>query len=322
MERPDPPQWLLHDAGLAVLPGQIRPREGRAWLVRWQETRGILRQLPAAAPGARAGQLTDDLAWLHAFLGRLAGLGFPSPRPLPCFGGRSWTMTGPTLWEAVSFLPGRAVSSAGQPPMEDIGALLARYHAVARRIDMASQRPAALPLTDVPAVLLSRQLDAAHIGADQAALIRRQAELLARDLDSTGHRARQRAVIHGDFTNDNVLADGTPPRAAGVIDFALAHLETPLADIGYGLWRSGLPYPHVGRLDLSRVSRFLRGYARAAPLPADDARVIAVYMRGRGLQMIAKRVRAGRAERGMLAQVQWLTANAGDISDALAAAVT
>ena len=45
-------------------------------------------------------------------------------------------------------------------------------------------------------------------------------------------------------------------------------------------------------------------------------------MRGRGLQMIAKRVRAGRAETGMLAQVQWLTANAGDISDALAAAVT
>jgi hypothetical protein len=37
--------------------------------------------------------------------------------------------------------------------------------------------------------------------------------------------------------------------------------------------------------------------------------------------MIAKRVRAGRAETGMLAQVQWLTANEDDISDALTAAV-
>jgi hypothetical protein len=127
-----------------VLPGQIRQREGRAWLVRWQGARGILRQLPAAAPGALAGQAAADLAWLHAFL---------------------------------------------------------------------------------------------------------------------------------------------------------------------------------SRLDLSRVSRFLRGYAGVARVPADDARVIAVYMRGRGLQMIAKRVRAGRAETGMLAQVQWLTANEDDISDALTAAV-
>jgi hypothetical protein len=126
-----------------VLPGQIRPREGRAWLVRWQGARGILRQLPAAVPGALAGQAAADLAWLHAFL---------------------------------------------------------------------------------------------------------------------------------------------------------------------------------SRLDLSRVSRFLRGYAGVARVPADDARVIAVYMRGRGLQMIAKRVRAGRAETGMLAQVQWLTANEDDISDALTAA--
>ncbi len=322
MERPDPPGWLLHDAGLALLPGQICPREGRAWLVRWQGTRGILRQLPAAAPGAPAGQLTAGVAWLHAFLGRLAGLGFPSPRPLPCFGGRSWTMTGSTLWEAVSFLPGRAVGWAGQPPMEDIGALLARYHAAVRRIGMTGQRPAALPLADVPGILLSRQLDAAHVGAERAALIRRQAELLAGDLDDTGHRARERAVIHGDFTNDNVLARGSPPQAAGVIDFALAHLETRLADIGYGLWRSGRPYEEAGYLDLSRVSRFLHGYARIAPVPADDARAIAVYMRGRGLQMIAKRVRAGRAETGMLAQVQWLTAHAGDINDALAAAVT
>jgi Ser/Thr protein kinase RdoA (MazF antagonist) len=321
VEYADPPGWLLNDAGLAVMPEEIHPREGRAWLVRWQGTRGILRQLPAAVPSAPAGQLTADLAWLHAFLARLAGLGFPSPRPLPCFGGRSWTMTGRTLWEAVSFLPGHAISWAGQPPMEDIGALLARYHAAARRIGVTSQRPAALPLADVPGILLSRQFDATRISPDQAALIRRQAGLLARDLDATGHRARERAVVHGDFTNDNVLADGTPPRPAGVIDFAGAHLETPLADIGYGLWRSGRPYPAAGHLDLSRAARFLRGYARIAPVPADDARVIAVYMRGRGLQMIAKRVRAGRAETGMLAQLQWLTVNEADIRDTLAAAV-
>jgi hypothetical protein len=130
--RADPPFWLLREAGVEVLPGQIRPREGRAWLVRWQGARGILRQLPAAAPVVPAARLAADVTWLHDFLGRLAGLGFPAPRPLPCFGDRSWTMAGRVLWEVVSFLPGRSVGWAEQPPMEDIGALLARYHATAR----------------------------------------------------------------------------------------------------------------------------------------------------------------------------------------------
>jgi len=37
--------------------------------------------------------------------------------------------------------------------------------------------------------------------------------------------------------------------------------------------------------------------------------------------MIAKRVQAGRDETGMLAQVQWLSANAGPVGDAFAAAI-
>jgi Ser/Thr protein kinase RdoA (MazF antagonist) len=102
---------------------------------------------------------------------------------------------------------------------------------------------------------------------------------LARDLHDTGHLARDRLVIHGDFTNDNVIADGTPPAASAVIDFALAHAEPPLADIGYGLWRSGRPHELAGRLDLSRVRRFLRGYASVLPISPDDASVIPLYIR-------------------------------------------
>jgi hypothetical protein len=45
-----------------------------------------------------------------------------------------------------------------------------------------------------------------------------------------------------------------------------------------------------------------------------------VYLRGRGLQMIAKRVRAGRPETGMLAQVAWLSAHKAAVAEALAAA--
>jgi Ser/Thr protein kinase RdoA (MazF antagonist) len=313
-----PSAAILREAGLAVLPGEIRPREGRAWRVDWRGTQGVLRQVSAPAPGPLVGQVT----WRHAFLARLAGLGFPAPRPLPCFDGTSWA-TGPgAVWEVVSFVPGQVVGWAAEPPLEEIGALLARYHAAARQVAVTGQCPGALPLADVPAVLLSPQLEAAHVGPDRAAAIRRQAERLAGDLSGIGHLAGERVVIHGDFTNHNVIAAGTPSRAAGVIDFALAHAETPLADIGYGLWRSGRPRQDADHLDLSRIRRFVAGYASTARLSADEARAITVYLGGRGLQMIAKRVRAGRAETGMLAQVQWISAHAGAVGDALASAAS
>jgi homoserine kinase type II len=312
-----PPARFLHAAGLVILPGEIQPREGRAWLVGWQATRGVLRRLPA--PAVTAASLVEDVAWLHGFLARLGGLGFPSPRPLPCFDGQSWTMTDGTLWEVVSFLPGHAVCWAAVPPMEEIGGLLGRYHAAARQIPVTSQRPGALPLADVPAVLLSPSL--AVVPPGRQAIIRQLAAQLARDLDDAGHLIPQHVVIHGDFTTDNVIADGTPPRATAVIDFANAHAETPLADLGYGLWRSGRPHEQADRLDFSRARRFLRGYASIVRISPDQASVIPVYLRGRGLQMIAKRVRAGRNETGMLAQVQWLSVNADAVADALAAAV-
>jgi Ser/Thr protein kinase RdoA (MazF antagonist) len=308
------PGGIVRDANLTVLPGEFRPRQGRAWLVDWNGTRGVLRQLPP--PG-----LASDARWLHAFLARLAETEFPAPRPLPAFSGRSWTMEAGQVWELVSFLPGLIVGWAAEPSMEEVGALLGRYHAAVRRIDVASQRPSALPLADVPEILLSRQLETARVRRDEAGVIRDLAEQLAREVRETTALTAGHVVIHGDFTNHNVLATGTPPRPSGVIDFALAHLETSLADIGYGLWRSSRPYQEADYLDLSRVRRFLRGYASIARISSDQARVIRVYLMGRGLQMIAKRVRAGRAETGMLTQVRWLSENASAVGDALAASV-
>jgi Ser/Thr protein kinase RdoA (MazF antagonist) len=309
------PGGFLHDAGLVVLPGDVRPREGRAWLVAWRGTRGVLRTI--SMPRDSAALVTADMQWLHDYLARLAGAGFPSPRPLPCLRGRSWTADGDSIWEVVSYLPGHAVGWADAPSMEEVGALLGRYHAVAAQITMPSQRPSALPLAEVPAILTSDHLDL--VPAERAAAIRRLADQLARDLDAASHQPADRLVIHGDFTNDNVIADGTPPAATGVIDFALAHVEDRVADIGYGLWRSGRPHEHADQLDLERVRRFVRGYATTARLPPDRAGIIPLYLRGRGLQMIAKRVRAGQNETGMLAQVQWLTVNAQAIADAVAA---
>jgi Ser/Thr protein kinase RdoA (MazF antagonist) len=320
VEVDQPPDRILAEYGLTVLPGEVRPREGRAWLVGWQGTRGVLRrqQLPQQAG---SGTAIASVTWLHGFLARLAGLGFPSPQPLPSFGGRSWAADGDELWEIVSYLPGRTVGWAAEPPLAEVGSLLGRYHAAARQAGAGDQRPGALPLAAVPGLLLSGKLEAAGVPEGQAAAIRELARQLASDLPGGIALTSDRVVIHGDFTAHNVVADGTPPVASGVIDFALAHVDTPLADIGYGLWRSGRPRQDADRLDLSRVRQFLRGYASMAPITADQARVIPVYLGGRGLQMIAKRIRAGRPETGMLAEVQWISANRSVLADALTSAV-
>jgi Ser/Thr protein kinase RdoA (MazF antagonist) len=314
------PPSVLKDAGIRLTPMGIRPREGTIYTADWSGIQAILRSLPRSAGMSAAGH-AESVEWLHAHLTRLNSLGFPAPLPLPAFDGKSWMSHAATLWELVSFLPGKAVGWSAEPTMERIGEFLGRYHVVAGQIDVTTQRPGALPLSEVPRVLLETDFGRLRIQRDHAGQIRRLAEQLARDLSHNDALTCNRLVIHGDFTNDNVLASGVPPRPTGVIDFALAHLETPLADVGYALWRSGRPDEYAGRLDLARARRYMRGYASTVPVSAAQAHAIPIYLMGRGLQMIAKRVRTDRPEIGMLKEVQWLSANGPVIGDALEAAL-
>ena len=68
-----------------------RARSQPAWARGTRVSRPRDARRAAADARAAAGPLVDDVIWRHAFLARLAGLGFPAPRPLPCFGGKSWT---------------------------------------------------------------------------------------------------------------------------------------------------------------------------------------------------------------------------------------
>ena len=316
----DPPAGLLEEAGLALVRGGLPAGRAGMWLVDWDGTLGVLRRLDPAPDWAAGADLAADIAWLHGFLCLLAD-GFPAPRPLPAFGQCSWTVTGAAVWELVSFVPGRAVDWATLSEMEAIGALLARYHDAACQVQVASQRPVALPLGQVPAVLAAAGMPTTGEEDDQRRLVQRLAGELAADLGDIGHGQWPRLIIHGDFTSHNVIADGQPSRPRGAIDFALAHLESPLADIGYGLWRSGRPHDQATRLDVPRVQRFVRGYAFVRPLSSDDAAAVEVFLRGRGLQRLAKRVRAGRPDPGTLTEVQWLSTHRQLIAEALAGAV-
>jgi Ser/Thr protein kinase RdoA (MazF antagonist) len=62
-----------------------------------------------------------DIAWEHVFLTRLAGTGFPAPRPIAAFEGRSWTIVNGGLWPLASFQPGRTLARADQPDLAAVG---------------------------------------------------------------------------------------------------------------------------------------------------------------------------------------------------------
>jgi hypothetical protein len=76
---------------------------------------------------------------------------------------------------ACLLIPGHEVGWDGKLPMEQIGALLARHHAISRRVEVTGQRLSAIPLAGVPEILLSGQLRSACPDARRAADTRRLA---------------------------------------------------------------------------------------------------------------------------------------------------
>ena len=93
-----------------------------------------------------------------------------------------------------------------------------------------------------------------------------------------------------------------------------------MADIGFGLWRTGRPYQGASVIDHGRARDFVRGYAGVRAITRDDALAVPVYILGRGLQMLAKRVRAGTVPEAP-PLLDWLRANVDRLGESLARVV-
>jgi Ser/Thr protein kinase RdoA (MazF antagonist) len=272
---------------------------------------GLLRRHDPALLDPVSPVALADLGWLHGFLDRLTTTGFPAPVPLRVFDGESIIVHDGAIWEAVSFLPGTVVGWAVGPAPEAVGAFMATYHAAAGSVGPHLQRPMALPVAG-----LTRAVRGAS--GDPPSWLIELCEELAQRLEAVS--SNDRLVIHGDFTNHNVLANGNLPAPVGIIDFALAHVEQSAADLAYGLWRSGRPFQEATWLDPNRVAGMVRGYCRVRNLQPEQAASIPAFMWGRGVQMAVKGVLRGRPLGDPPAQVTWIRTNQDQLTDLVVSA--
>jgi Ser/Thr protein kinase RdoA (MazF antagonist) len=207
--------------------------------------------------------------WIHRFLAQLT---FDAPRPVPYFDGVSVAVVDGVVWSALSYVEGETVGWSPAPSMFELGAFLATFHAAAKGVEMDVQQSPAFPV----------------------------------DVDVVGRRDRPRHVIHGDPTNHNVLAAGSPPRPCGIIDFGNAFIGMPLFDIGCALWRSGRPSQDVHEFDPDRIAEYVEGYSSVDPLSDDDRVDVVACLRARGAQIITKQAARGVTDEGPRRKLDWL----------------
>jgi Ser/Thr protein kinase RdoA (MazF antagonist) len=252
----------------------------RPWAVDYGTTRAVLRRSDPGrfrALGLDATAALESVEWLHSFLRDLAMLGFTAPAPRPDLNGRSIAVEDGAIWELLTYVPGGPIGRSDAEVLA-AGQLLARFHLATLQLPLRPQRPGAMPVAE------SRP---AHPEARP---------VLARfdlELESIGHARAPHAVIHGDATDANVIADGNG--YYHLVDYAIAQLDAVLSDVGSALWRIGRPDVERSAYDADRVELFIRGYSSVRSLTTSDARAVVVYMKGRGLQLQRRlELRGGR----------------------------
>jgi Ser/Thr protein kinase RdoA (MazF antagonist) len=230
---------------------------------------------------------------------------------MPLLGGSATAIVDDVVWESVSYLPGRTVGWKRQPKLGEIGAFMARFHEASERSAIEQRVGHNIPITALTVETTWSDLD---VDEKQAGIVRRSSDELDAGLARIDHTAAPLTVIHGDLTNHNLLACGQPLSPSGLIDFSNAYSEVVLADIGFGLWRSGRQSQKAHTYDPARIAAILTGYRTRRSVTPDDVDAVIVYLRARGLQIAAKQARQHQAVDGpLVARLLWLHDHADDL---------
>jgi len=167
----------------------------------------------------------EDLAYEHAVLGYLAGLGWVVPAPLDepvCWQSRWYCLT--------RYVPGVAVRPEDPGQRRRRGRDLAHLHLALRgAAARIGQRPGWRPQHSAVTVYAGdhweeRVRGLATVSPQLAAWAQAAATQTHESLAAVGADDLPVMVVHGDFAEWNVHYDGE--RLAGVIDFGLTHVDT------------------------------------------------------------------------------------------------
>lgn len=243
--------------------GQSNP----TYHVATQDAAYVLRRKPGGTLMASAHAVDREYRVMRA----LAGSGVPVPRMwLLC---EDPDVIG-TMFFVMDYLPGRIYtdrSMPGVPPehrraaFDDVARVLARLHTI---------DPASVGLADfgragqyVPRQIdrWTRQYHAARLEPEPA-MDRLIAWLADQDLPD------ESAIAHGDYRLGNLIMHPTEPRVIAVLDWELATLGHPLADLAYCCLPWRLPPEQLGLLGLDvpglpTEADFVASYCRHANRP-------------------------------------------------------
>lgn len=306
MKRATPPPEVLEAAGLSGTELSLVPWEAPVWLFEESSRRGLLKVLGYRSEGS--------LRWEMDLLQSLAGR-FPVPQPLNLFDGKSWLRVGSEVWLSRTYLSGETFGWDAASRLERLGAFLARYHEAVSPL-VTGPRPEAHGVV----APIRRALDGDLVGfLGDAGAVRLFQGLVARLPD---HLSREAGwlPIHGDFTVDNVLVDPPSGRCCGVVDFDMAQLGPPVADLAWSVWRSARSHRDDLALSDDRLRQLVGGY-REASSRTFSIRELLDWLVVRGLLWIAILAPAGRSPqiaRRALDRAAWIEEN----RETLAAAVT
>lgn len=298
--------WLDAAFGRAPLTGVARVAGGQSnptWFVTHGAARMVLRAKPIGPilPGAHA--IEREFRVLSA----LHPAGLPVPRPIRLCEDPAVIGTPFYLMERVEGRIFTDCSLPDLPPAERAAIWMGLAEALAalHRVD-----PAVVGLADFgrPTGYFARQL--ARWGAQRAAartpasadLVALEGWLSANLPPDDGRIA----LVHGDFRMGNMIFHPTEPRVVAILDWELATLGHPLADLGFVVmpWHStpeeygGIAGLDLAALGLPTEAAFLARHAAAAPrigAPGAFHRAFALYRFAVIFLGIAERVRTGTA---------------------------
>lgn len=279
-------------------PGQIRqvPWEDPLWIIELDGASVVLI--------SKTGVNRAMLEWERRMLDALEQAEFPSSRAVPLFQGEDHTIVGDVSYIARSWIPGKTLVEYPAQDLAAVGWFIARFHEHTSGLDLP-QRPGIGSLPEVLKAPSDTQLLITLGDAGSSGQYRKLVDDVA---PLVADPSTDILAIHGDFTTRNIVATGSPPAIAGLIDFGMAMIASSTVELAYALGSTRESFASVEhRFD--GVAELITGYASRRPLPDEAAPEIVDFARARPLLNIAVNALIGSRPRSSkaLERVTWLT---------------